>query len=132
MVKLSQMMEAITSYIKLHGDKEIISIATYNGSSEYEYELHLCDIYDGPVGSNPFTGRDSIKLRKNDSTEYAALENMIKSIKESAIEAGNEAVSDILGYDFTGEVDDLDELLDEALYQMPEDEIQMLFARFCI
>lgn len=65
MVRLSYMANAINTYLKLNGDKEVISFGTYNGSSDIDYEIKLADIYDGPIGTNPFTGKASIKLMKD-------------------------------------------------------------------
>lgn len=67
MVTLKQMHEMIGAYLKVKGDKEVTSIATYNGSSDVDYEIYLADIYNGPIGFNPFSGRDSIKLMKDGS-----------------------------------------------------------------
>lgn len=65
MVTLKQMAEGVNKYLELHGNKDIISIGTYNGSSPIEYELDLADVYAGEPGSNPYTGRDHLKLMRD-------------------------------------------------------------------
>lgn len=72
MAKLSYMLEMIQSYIKVKGDKEVTSIGTCNGS-EKEFTINVCDIYDGPAGTNPFTGRDEIVLTKNGKSDNKPL-----------------------------------------------------------
>lgn len=64
MVTLKQLREAVNAYILLHGDKEISSIS----SSSAKYGLNVCDIYDGPLGTNPYSGRDVIELYKDESS----------------------------------------------------------------
>lgn len=85
MAKLSEMSKLMNMYIELHGDKEISSIATHNGSSKLEYTLHLYDIYDGPIGTNPYTGKDRLNIpRRAESMQESA----ISAIKKMADIAG--------------------------------------------
>lgn len=63
MVKLSEVHRLIGNYLELHGDKDVISVGTYCGS-DYAYSLHLCDLYFGNIGHNPFTGRDTLNIPK--------------------------------------------------------------------
>lgn len=85
MAKLSEIGKLINMYIELFGDKEVASIATHNGSSKLEYTLHLYDIYDGPIGTNPYTGKDRLNIpRRAESMQ----ENAISAIKKMADIAG--------------------------------------------
>ena len=63
MVKLSEFHRLIGNYLELHGDKDVTSIGTYCGS-EYAYSIHLHDLYEGSIGSNPYTGRDTLNNPK--------------------------------------------------------------------
>ena len=63
MARLSEMHRLIGNYMELHGDKEVTSIGTpIGGSSGIDYVLHLCDIFDGPAGMNPYTGKDNLNI----------------------------------------------------------------------
>lgn len=65
MTKLSEIYKAIGDYLKIHGDKEVTSIATAGGSNrKIEYIFHLHDIHEGDIGSNPYTGSDEIDIPK--------------------------------------------------------------------
>lgn len=64
MARLSYMKQMIESYLKVKGDKEVISIGTCHGGDD-EYVLNLADIYQGYVGGNPYTGRDDIYLKRD-------------------------------------------------------------------
>lgn len=90
MVTLRQMADAIENYLELHEDKEVISIGAFNGSSAIDYELHLCDIYKGPVGSNPYTGRDSIQLLKDGKGWHAGDHAGIEIPEESKVSEESE------------------------------------------
>lgn len=70
MVTIKQAYEALGAYLKLHGDKELLSVATHNGSSPTCFTLHVADVYDGPVGANPFTGRDTIDLKEDGELKF--------------------------------------------------------------
>lgn len=67
MVTLSQMAEAIARYIEIHGDKEVTSVGThvetYVWPCERDYSFSLADIYTGPIGTNPYTGRDELMFK---------------------------------------------------------------------
>lgn len=67
MVTLSQMAEAITRYIEIHGDKEVTSVGTHVETHvwpcEWDYRFSLADIYTGPIGTNPYTGRDELMFK---------------------------------------------------------------------
>lgn len=70
MAKLSYMEHMIKTYLGLYGDKEVTSISTHDATSEVEYTLNLHDVYDGPISSNPFSGKSEIKLyRKKDAED---------------------------------------------------------------
>lgn len=62
MVRLSEMYHLIGMYLELHGDKDVTSISTCCGQSKNQYILNLHDIYAGPVGGNPFHGKDHIAI----------------------------------------------------------------------
>lgn len=62
MVKLSEIHRLIGNYIELHGDKDITSIGSSNGT-EYEYIFILHDIHNGD-GWNPYTGADKLYITK--------------------------------------------------------------------
>lgn len=62
MAKLSELYRLAGNYLELHGDKEITSIGTWNGSSDIEYTLNLYDIYNGPIGMNPYRGSDQLNI----------------------------------------------------------------------
>lgn len=64
MVKLSEIYRLIGNYIELHGDKDVTSIATHCGRSEYKYTFNLHDIYSGSIGNNPYTGEDELNIPK--------------------------------------------------------------------
>lgn len=71
MAKLSELYRLAGNYLELHGDKEITSIGTCCGSSDTEYVLNLHDIYEGPIGMNPYRGSDKLNIpkeRKNITT----------------------------------------------------------------
>lgn len=65
MPKLSEIHNAIGNYLYMHGDKDVTSIATWNGSSPIEYTLNLHDIYEGKIGGNPYSGSDRIDIPKD-------------------------------------------------------------------
>lgn len=81
MAKLSEMSRLMNMYIELYGDKEVDSIATHNGSSKFEYTLHLYDIYDGPIGTNPYTGKDRLNIPRRAGSIQG---NAISAIKKMA------------------------------------------------
>lgn len=60
MAKLSEIHRLIENYVELHGDKDVISIGSSNGT-EYEYIFNLYDIYNGD-GYNPYTGADKLYI----------------------------------------------------------------------
>ena len=68
MVTLKQLKKMVDAYLTVHGDKEILSFSTYSGSSPVKFEIYLSDIYNGSIGTNPFTGKDSIKLYESGET----------------------------------------------------------------
>lgn len=72
MVKLSVIHRLIGNYLELHGDKDVTSIATWCGSSPNAYTLHLHDIYDGSIGSNPYTGANHLDIPKYYQKKCAA------------------------------------------------------------
>lgn len=84
MITLKQLQKAVNAYLELRGDKRLLSIVTHNPSSPVEFELHLCDIYDGPIGTNPFTNKDSIKLYKDGSTMRDRKETNTQTETESS------------------------------------------------
>lgn len=61
MAKLSEMHRLIGNYLELHGDKDVTSIAAWNGSPN-EYTLNLHDIHNGSIGTNPYTGKDELNI----------------------------------------------------------------------
>ena len=61
MVKLSYLKRAVDEYLSTHGDKQLISVGSCQ-SGTTEYILHLIDVHDGPIETNPFAGRDEIHL----------------------------------------------------------------------
>ena len=63
MVTLSQMAEAIARYIEIHGDKEVTSIETHLWPCERDYSFSMADIYAGPIGTNPYTGKDELMFK---------------------------------------------------------------------
>lgn len=66
MAKLSEIYHLIASYLELYGDKDVTSIATWGGSgSQNQYTFHLHDIYEGSIGSNPYSGKDHIDIPKS-------------------------------------------------------------------
>lgn len=65
MVKLSEIYRLIGNYIELHGDKDVISIATHCGHPEHVYTFNLCDIHYGSIGTNPYTGKDKLNICKS-------------------------------------------------------------------
>lgn len=64
MARLSYIKQMIEVYLNAKGDKEILSISTCQGGDD-EFVLNLADIHEGDIGSNPYTGRDSIHLKRN-------------------------------------------------------------------
>lgn len=52
MTKLSEIHRVIGDYLKMHGDKEVTSIATVHSNEAIEYTFHLHDIHEGDIGSN--------------------------------------------------------------------------------
>ena len=73
MAKLSELYRLVGNYLELHGDKEITSIGTHMPSSGTEYMLNLHDIYDGPIGMNPYRGSDKLNIpgkRKEMRNDY--------------------------------------------------------------
>ena len=63
MAKLSEIYRLIGNYMELHGDKDVTSIGTCCGS-EYEYIFNLHNIYSGSIGSNPYSGTDTLNIPK--------------------------------------------------------------------
>lgn len=74
MAKLSDIAKRIGMYLELHGDKDVESIATWHGSDELQFTFHLYDIYEGPCGSNPFTGKDHLDIPKNNTKADVRIE----------------------------------------------------------
>lgn len=64
MARLSEMYRLVKNYLELHGDKDITSIATWNGNTDVEYTLNLHDVFEGPIGENPYRGRDELNIPK--------------------------------------------------------------------
>lgn len=64
MAKLSVLYGLIGNYLELHGDKDVISIATWNGTTSNEYTLNLHDVHEGGIGENPYTGTDHLDIPK--------------------------------------------------------------------
>lgn len=64
MAKLSDIYDAIGAYLKVKGDKDVTSIATWCGNKEYEYTFNLHDIHNGSAGTNPYKGEDEINIPK--------------------------------------------------------------------
>lgn len=62
MAKLSEIHKLIGDYLEINGDKEVTSIATWCSIAPQEYTLKLHDIFDGPIGRNPFSGEDHIDI----------------------------------------------------------------------
>lgn len=62
MVTLAQLYDKVGKYLQMHGDKELLSVGTCCPSSPVEFKLNVADIYNGPLGTNPYTGRDIISL----------------------------------------------------------------------
>lgn len=84
MVTLQQMVDIISAYLKIHGNKAVAGISTYNGSSDVQYTLNLYDTYNGPVGSNPLTGEDHLDLLKDDVVQYVdnSKDNILEPVEE--------------------------------------------------
>lgn len=64
MVKLSEIYRLIGNYLELHGDKDVTSISTWCATAPNAYTFNLHDIYDGPIGTNPYTGEDHFNIPK--------------------------------------------------------------------
>jgi hypothetical protein len=62
MARLSDLYNAIGNYLYTHEDKEITSVETWCGSAPIKYTLHLHDIHEGSIGTNPYTGEDYINV----------------------------------------------------------------------
>lgn len=62
MAKLSAIYNEIGNYLRMHGDKEVTSIATWCAFAPQEYTFNLHDIYKGSIGTNPYTGEDKIDI----------------------------------------------------------------------
>lgn len=76
MTRLSYMKNMIDIYLTLHGDKEVTSVSTHQGvGNDIEYTLNLHDIYEGAAGTNPYSGGDTITLRKNGHTKSDEMED---------------------------------------------------------
>lgn len=65
MTKLSVFASYLNSYLKLHGDKEVLSVATACGCDTHDFTIHMADVHDGPPGTNRYTGRDTLDIPKN-------------------------------------------------------------------
>lgn len=63
MARLSEMHRLIGDYLELKGDKDVTSIGSVHGS-DVEYTLHLHDVHDGPPGTNPYSGADTLEIPK--------------------------------------------------------------------
>lgn len=70
MTRLSTFSDYLETYLKIHGDKEVLSIATRSGDKNCDFIVHMADLYDGPIGYNPYKGRDELSIpagvRKDD------------------------------------------------------------------
>lgn len=64
MARLSDIYKAIGDYLSEHCDKEVTSIATWSANAPLKYTLELHDVYSGPLGGNPYTGKDKIDIPK--------------------------------------------------------------------
>lgn len=60
MVTLVQARNALDAFIQNYGDKEIISIGTYNGTSDIRFELDVADPQED--FDKPHTGRATIQM----------------------------------------------------------------------
>lgn len=96
MVKLSVMAALIENYLKQKGDKHIVSIGTCYGG-DIEYQLHLCDIYDGPLGDNPYSRRDSIAVPK-DGYELESEEKQKASLSKIEQKEAEEKAKNMQAY----------------------------------
>ena len=65
MTKLSDMYKIIGSYLELHGDKQVTSIASHSVSSPFEYSFNLHDIPGNHI-TKLYTGRDRIDFNKSE------------------------------------------------------------------
>lgn len=62
MTKLSTFSDYLETYLKIHGDKEVLSVATRHGDKNCDFVVNMADLYDGPIGSNPYKGRDELPI----------------------------------------------------------------------
>lgn len=62
MTKLSTFSRFLRNYLDIHGDKEVLSIADVYGNKNCDFVVHMSDIFDGPIGSNPYSGRDALSI----------------------------------------------------------------------
>lgn len=65
MVKLSEIHNAIGNYLYMYGDKDVTSIATWNGTAPVQYTFNLHDIYEEKIGHNPYSGSDKIDIPRD-------------------------------------------------------------------
>lgn len=91
-VTLKYMRDMIDAYLKVKGDKEVLSIASCHGGDE-EFILHMADIYEGPIGRRPYTGRDTITLMRDpDGTAAAEPE-----VYAAHVDEGTKSLKDYAG-----------------------------------
>ena len=62
MTKLSTFSRFLRNYLDIHGDKEVLSVAAVHGDKDCDFVVHMADIFDGPLGSNPYNGRDALSI----------------------------------------------------------------------
>lgn len=78
MTRLSVFANYLNNYLKLHGDKEVLSVATACGSDNYDFKVHMADIYNGPIGTNRYTGRDELEIPKNVTLDDVELDRCME------------------------------------------------------
>lgn len=86
MAKLSELYRLAGNYLELHGNKEIASIGTCCGSSDIEHILNLHDIYEGPIGMNPYWCSDKLNIPKESRNVHSNREGraaMSVTVKEA-------------------------------------------------
>lgn len=92
MTKLSTFSRYLASYLKIHGDKEVLSVASCHNYKDQDFIVHMADIYDGPFGNNPFTGRDELPIPAGDANDSPAYDE--ETVFEEGYQAGYQG-----GYD---------------------------------
>lgn len=72
MALLSDIKARIDAYLLIKGDKEVLSVSTCQGGTD-EFILNMADVWNGPIGTNPYAGRDTLRIPKRSANASCSM-----------------------------------------------------------